>query len=111
MHSANEAIIPESRRGTEMHTWAHVIDWYPTLVALAGGHANNGRLASQALGSHDVWAALVHSAASPRTEMLYAMDPVVPESTTPAPESQGILFAALRIGDWKRVEGMPGRGD
>jgi hypothetical protein len=39
------------------------------------------------------------------------MDPVVPESTTPAPESQGILFAALRIGDWKRVEGMPGRGD
>ena len=82
-------------------------------MALAGGDANDGRPASQALHSHDVWAALlvVHSAASQRTEMLYAMDSVVPESITPAPESQGILFAALRTGDWKLVEGMPGRDD
>ena len=43
--------------------------------------------------------------------MLLAMDPVVPESVTTSPESEGILFAALRVGDWKLVEGLAGRDD
>ena len=78
---------------------------------MAGGDPDEGRPSSQALDSHDVWPALVNSGTSPRTEMLYAMDPVVPDSITTAPESPGILFAALRIGDWKLVEGMAGRDD
>ena len=113
VHSPNPEIIPESRRGTESQTLSHVSDWYPTLIAMAGGDANEGRPASQPLDSHDVWTALVQSAPSPRTELLYALDPVVPEAIQQfcAPESQNILFAALRIGDWKLVEGLPGRGD
>lgn len=43
--------------------------------------------------------------------MLYGMDTVVPDSVTPAPESEGILGAALRIGEWKLVEGMVGKDD
>ena len=58
-----------------------------------------------------MWTALVGSTPGPRREMLYAMDPVVPEAVTTSPESEGILFAALRVGDWKLVEGMAGRDD
>ena len=55
VHSPNPAIVPAERRGTESHTLAHVSDWYPTLIALAGGEPASVD-AGKPLDSHDVWA-------------------------------------------------------
>ena len=54
----------------------------------------------------------------PRKEMLYCLDTVLPDGgieaahkrLTRAPNSF-LNVTALRIGDWKLVEGYPGRGD
>ena len=83
------------------------------------------------LDSHDVWAALVSDTPSPRTHLLYALDPRgiggsavtkgfgVPVSDdkdkpkkkkSPSGISGGI-HAALRVGDWKIIDGQPGPGE
>jgi len=114
--SPNSALIPSARRGTESHTLIHVSDWYPTLLGLAGVE---GDLSSKPLDGHDVWSALVaNTYPGPRKEMLYMCDTVVPEG------GEGAFFdrvergpfmwhdvVALRVGDWKLIEGYPGRGD
>lgn len=62
----------------------HIIDWYPTLVKLAGASLEG----SQALDGKDVWPMLTEGAPSPHEFILSAQ----------APDK-----AALRIGDWKLI--------
>jgi arylsulfatase A-like enzyme len=63
----------------------HIIDWYPTLVKLAGASLEG----SQPLDGKDVWPMLTEQAPSPHDFILSAQ----------APDK-----AALRIGDWKLIE-------
>jgi arylsulfatase A-like enzyme len=89
--------IPAGKRLKEpMHT----VDWYPTLVKLAGGSLEQ----KTALDGKDVWPMLTQGAASPHDAILCVQSPKV---------------AALRMGDWKLVmngsdadseEAAPGAG-
>lgn len=62
----------------------HVVDMYPTIAGLAG--APLGR--NKPLDGMDVWQAIAESKPSPRTELVYNVDP---------------MAGAVRRGDWKLV--------
>jgi len=87
--------IPAGRRIKEP---MHIIDWYPTLVKLAGGSLEQ-RLA---LDGKDVWPMLTQGAPSPHDAILCAQSPE---------------RAALRMGDWKLISnsgaarGKPAKGN
>ena len=73
--------IPVGKRLKEpMHT----VDWYPTLVKLAGGSLEQ----KTPLDGKDVWPMLTQGAPSPHDAILCVQSPTV---------------AALRMGDWKLV--------
>ena len=73
--------IPAGKRLKEpMHT----VDWYPTLVKLAGGSLEQ----KTALDGKDVWPMLTQGAPSPHDAILCVQSPKA---------------AALRMGDWKLV--------
>lgn len=71
--------IPAGARCTEA---LHVVDWYPTLLRLAGATLDQPR----ALDGRDLWPTLVDGRPSPHEEILL--------NTTPA-------GGAIRVGDWK----------
>lgn len=79
----------------------HVSDWFPTLFALGGGDPAT----VDSLDGHDVWAAITSNGTSPRTELLHNIDPLQPESGDGYP---GYGTAALRVGDFKLIVGLPG---
>lgn len=62
----------------------HVVDLYPTLTALAGADTAKAK----PLDGLDMWGALANGEASPRTEIVYNVDP---------------MTGAVRRGDWKLV--------
>ncbi|HEY2952303.1 MAG TPA: arylsulfatase [Verrucomicrobiae bacterium] len=62
----------------------HIIDWYPTLLKLAGASIAQ----KLPLDGRDLWPALTASAPSPHTEILL--------NATPA-------NGAIRVGDWKLI--------
>lgn len=62
----------------------HIIDWYPTLVKLAGGTLEQ----KLPLDGRDVWPMITEKAASPHDAILSAQ----------SPEN-----AAVRMGDWKLI--------
>ncbi|KAL3231920.1 hypothetical protein MRX96_023182 [Rhipicephalus microplus] len=80
-------------RGRVSQQLMHVADWLPTLYAAAGGDAAN----VEHLDGIDMWRHLSEDLPSPRTDILYNIDPV---SNT----------AALRYGDHKIVLGAPPAG-
>ncbi len=70
--------------GSRVDALLHMVDWYPTLVKLAGGS-----LAQQhPLDGRDAWAAIAEGAASPRVEILVNIS---------------ATGGAIRVGDWKLV--------
>ena len=62
----------------------HAVDWYPTLVGLAGGNTAKAK----PLDGMDVWSTITGDKPSPRTEIVYNLEP---------------FRAAVRQGDWKLV--------
>ncbi|XP_077553018.1 arylsulfatase B-like [Haemaphysalis longicornis] len=78
-----------SRRRRVSQQMMHVTDWLPTLYSAAGGKP--GRL--RQLDGQDMWRQLLLDNTSPRTELLYNIDP-----------SDGT--AALRYQNYKLVQGV-----
>jgi arylsulfatase A-like enzyme len=79
----------------------HIIDWYPTLVKLAGGSLSQ----PTALDGIDIWPTLTQGKPSPHDAILSVSSPTA---------------AALRVGDWKLMlsaggnhkgDGMPAKGN
>ena len=62
----------------------HVVDMYPTLTKLAGASTQKAK----PLDGMDMWATLSEGKASPRTEIVYNIEP---------------YRAAVRQGDWKLI--------
>jgi arylsulfatase A-like enzyme len=77
--------IPSGQRIAEP---MHVIDWYPTLVKLAGGSIDQ----KLPLDGLDVWPMLSQQARSPHESILSVQSPE---------------RAALRVGDWKLIRRNP----
>jgi arylsulfatase A-like enzyme len=62
----------------------HVVDMYPTLAALAGAHADS----KKPLDGLDVWPTISEGKPSPRTELIYNIEP---------------YRAGVREGNWKLI--------
>ncbi len=70
--------------GTVVNEPLHVVDWYPTLVKLAGGKLEQ----KHPLDGKDMWAAITEGNPSPHADILLNVEP-----------KQG----ALRAGTWKLI--------
>jgi arylsulfatase A-like enzyme len=73
--------IPAGQRITEP---MHLVDWYPTLIKLAGGSTDQ----PLPIDGLDVWSMLTQSASSPHDAILSVRSPTE---------------AAIRMGDWKLI--------
>lgn len=72
------------KEGTTVNEVIHTVDLYPTLVDLAGGELSK----SKPLDGVDVWGTISEGKPSPRTEVVYNIEP---------------FRAALRQGEWKLI--------
>jgi len=72
------------RSGTTSNEILHVVDMYPTLAGLAGAPTSQAK----PLDGLDVWPTLGEGKPSPRTEVVYNLEP---------------MRAGIREGDWKLV--------
>jgi arylsulfatase A-like enzyme len=72
------------KTGTVVNTPIHMVDMFPTLVDLAGTSIQKAK----ALDGLNVWSAVTEGKPSPRTEVVYDIEP---------------FRAAIREGDWKLV--------
>lgn len=75
--------------GTVVNTPLHVVDWYPTLLRLAGA----SREQTLPLDGRDAWPAVAQGGPSPHDEILL----------NAAPKA-----GAIRVGDWKLIVRAPG---
>ena len=66
----------------------HVVDMYPTLIALAGAGPTKGK----PLDGLNVWSTISEGKSSPRTEVVYNVEP---------------FRAGIRQGDWKLIWRTP----
>ncbi|XP_052248926.1 arylsulfatase B-like isoform X1 [Dreissena polymorpha] len=67
----------------------HAVDWFPTLLTLAGGKPDAG------MDGVNQWATVSNGAPSARTEFVYNIDEIDKN-------------AAIRVGQYKLIEGSPG---
>ncbi|XP_070531573.1 arylsulfatase J-like [Ptychodera flava] len=79
------------KSGYRYHGMMHFVDWYPTLVGLAGG-----QLTDQEIDGIDMWKALSMNRPSPRKEFVYNVI------------DQPHLCEAIRVGDYKLTKGSCG---
>lgn len=83
--------VPAGKHITEP---MHVVDWYPTLIGLAGGNLNQ----PLPIDGLDVWPMITQSAISPHKAILMV-------------STQGPNVAAIRIGNWKLIALGAGEND
>jgi len=72
------------KAGSTVDQMIHAVDWYPTLVGLAGGQTGKAK----PLDGMNVWPTISEGQPSPRTEIVYNVEP---------------FRAAIRQGDWKLI--------
>ncbi|XP_066285655.1 arylsulfatase B-like isoform X2 [Branchiostoma lanceolatum] len=100
-------------KGTTSDALIHISDWFPTIVRLAGG----SNIGTKPLDGYDVWDTISEGKASPRTEILHNINPLIRQVN-----SNSVMFqdhnifdtsirAAIRSGDWKLITGKPGNAD
>jgi arylsulfatase A-like enzyme len=74
--------------GSVVNEMIHVVDMYPTLIGLAGGSTAKAK----PLNGLDVWGTISEGKPSPRTEIIYNIEP---------------FRAGVRQGDWKLIWRTP----
>ncbi|GAB6019685.1 Arylsulfatase, variant 2 [Chamberlinius hualienensis] len=72
----------------------HAVDWFPTLIALAGGKAKAG------VDGVNQWKMISNGSVSSRKQFIYNID-----------NFNGSLNAAIRVGGYKLIVGNPGKPD
>ncbi|KAK7098486.1 arylsulfatase J-like [Littorina saxatilis] len=75
--------------GTVHDGMMHAVDWFPTLMTLVDGETPEG------IDGVSQWESIVNETDSPRTEFVYNIDDIDNN-------------AAIRMGDWKLIQGNPG---
>ncbi|XP_033870643.3 arylsulfatase J-like [Acipenser ruthenus] len=99
-------------KGTLCRGLLHITDWYPTLVTLAEGQLDEDLL----LDGYDVWETISEGMPSPRLDILHNIDPIYTKAKNGSWQAgYGIwntaIQAAIRVGDWKLLTGIPGYSD
>ena len=91
-------------RGTVNSGLIHVSDWFPTILALAGGNTTGLNV-----DGFDVWKSIVNGEPSPRQEILHNIDPLMPKhgSVLNISKFDNRVRAAIRVGNWKLITGNP----
>ncbi|PWA16046.1 hypothetical protein CCH79_00018744 [Gambusia affinis] len=100
------------RKGSKCQTLVHITDWFPTLVTLGGGTLDE----DQNLDGYDVWEAISEGRPSPRLDILHNIDPIYIKAKNGSWKAGYGLWntavqAALRVGHWKLLTGVPGYSD
>uniref|UniRef100_A0A672MPF3 Arylsulfatase family member I n=1 Tax=Sinocyclocheilus grahami TaxID=75366 RepID=A0A672MPF3_SINGR len=100
------------RRKRVSQALVHITDWYPTLVGLAGGNVSR----MDGLDGYDMWETISNGKESPCLEILHNIDPLYnPAWHRSLKNRYGIwntaIQAAVRVGDWKLLNGNPGYGE
>lgn len=72
------------KEGSTVNEMIHTVDFYPTLIGVAGGNLGKNK----PLDGVDVWGTISEGKPSPRTEIVYNIEP---------------FRAAIRDGEWKLV--------
>ncbi|XP_041485158.1 arylsulfatase B-like [Lytechinus variegatus] len=119
-------MIPARMQGTVNKDLMHISDWFPTLIEGVAG----GSTAGLALDSYNMWDSITKGGPSPRKELLHNIDPLIradhamgygtDEETSLIYPLSGVypkmaanfsttMRAAIRMGDWKLLTGLPGR--
>jgi arylsulfatase A-like enzyme len=100
-------LLPAKVRGTESHELFHVTDWLPTIVNIAGGKT----LRNLPLDGHDIWPTLADGGASPRSEMLYNINPLCNKGQAGSPRA-GLRVGAFKVLAWcYNVKGIAGANE
>lgn len=90
-------------RNTSWAGMMHVVDWYPTVAAMAqlpaSSMAGTGPVDVDGI---SVWSAVQEGHPSPRTEMVHNIDGV---------DEKGAWSGSIRVGDLKMMVGFPGYPD
>eukprot|EP01063_Lacrimia_lanifica_P034144 TRINITY_DN6249_c0_g1_i1.p1 TRINITY_DN6249_c0_g1~~TRINITY_DN6249_c0_g1_i1.p1 ORF type:complete len:540 (+),score=166.88 TRINITY_DN6249_c0_g1_i1:69-1688(+) len=95
--------IPAGRRGTKLHEPMHVTDWLPTIAHVVGGSTEGCR----PLDGYNMWDVIANGAKSPRTEVLYNVNPL--HDGQAGPPKAGLRVGDLKVLTWGyRVKGING---
>eukprot|EP00117_Sycon_ciliatum_P039228 scpid57202/ scgid0970/ Arylsulfatase J len=79
-----------NKTGYTYNGLTHAVDWYPTVVSMAGGKVEDPEMDGM-----DMWPALQNNLTSPRTGFVYNIDKTGNVS-------------AIRVGQYKYITGTPG---
>ncbi|XP_049599749.1 arylsulfatase J isoform X1 [Syngnathus scovelli] len=101
-----------ANKGTRCRSLVHITDWFPTLVTLGQGTLEE----DLQLDGYDVWEAISEGRPSPRRDILHNIDPLYVKAKNGSWKAGHGLWntavrAALRVGHWKLLTGVPGYGD
>ncbi|KAI9526676.1 hypothetical protein NQZ68_036941 [Dissostichus eleginoides] len=99
-------------KGTKCRSLVHITDWFPTLVTLGEGTLDEDLY----LDGYDVWEAISEGHPSPRHDILHNIDPIYTKAKNGSWKAGYGLWntairAALRVGHWKLLTGVPGYSD
>ena len=85
--------------GREYNGLMHVTDWLPTFIGLAKGESS--KLSN--IDGYNQWDSLQNKKPSPRSEILLNIRDDHPDEDS---SSVDVDNAALRLGDWKLIQGQ-----
>ena len=99
-------------KGTRCRGLVHITDWFPTLIGLGEGTLDE----DLNLDGFDVWDAISEGRPSPRQDILHNIDPIYTKAKNGSWKAGYGLWntairAALRVGHWKLLTGVPGYSD
>nr|XP_020450509.1 arylsulfatase J [Monopterus albus] len=99
-------------KGTKCHSLVHITDWFPTLITLGEGTLDE----DLNLDGYDVWEAISEGHPSPRQDILHNIDPIYIKAKNGSWKAGYGLWntaiqAAIRVGHWKLLTGVPGYSD
>lgn len=92
-------LLPKQVQGTVSYELYHVTDWLPTIVGFSGGSTSR----NFALDGHDMWPSLSTGTLSPRTEMLYNVNPLCDAGQAGAPKAalrMNMQQGAMKLMSW-----------
>ena len=74
--------LPDAARGSKWRGLAHITDWLPTILKITQSGSPAGEI-----DGHDIFQSLVENSPSPRTELIYNVNPLCESGQAGAPKA------------------------